>query len=72
MCDFCSKKKPKEYNAFDNKKEFTNDSMTDVFKSIIKGNVLTFCYDAYSADSSFDEDVDIKYCPMCGRSLNGS
>ena len=26
-------------------------------------------YNAYSIDSSFEEIIDIKYCPMCGREL---
>ena len=26
-------------------------------------------YDAYSGDSSFEETIDIKYCPMCGREV---
>lgn len=30
---------------------------------------MTIDYDAYSCDSSFNIDVKINYCPMCGRKL---
>ena len=31
--------------------------------------VMYLDYNAYSMDSSFEETIDIKYCPMCGREL---
>jgi hypothetical protein len=35
---------------------------------IIK-NILSIDYDAYSSDSSFEEELEINYCPICGRKL---
>jgi len=35
----------------------------------LKGNRLALDYDAYSCDSSFEDFLEIKYCPMCGREL---
>lgn len=69
MCNFCSKVKPKDFDYFIDKREFKNDSITDEFNTTIKGNKLIFDYNAYSCDSSFYEEVEIKFCPMCGRSL---
>lgn len=71
MCDFCSKVKPKNWNNFISKHEFENDSLATEFDAVIKGNILEFNYDAYSCDSSFSEEIEIKFCPMCGVSLNG-
>jgi hypothetical protein len=36
--------------------------------TIVK-NILKIGYDAYSCDSSFDEELEINYCPFCGRNL---
>ena len=35
----------------------------------IEGNKLKLDYDAYSCDSSFNEDIEIKFCMNCGRKL---
>lgn len=70
MCDFCSKTKPKNWDNFIPKREFENDSLATVFDAVIKGNILEFNYDAYSCDSSFSDEIEIKFCPMCGVSLN--
>lgn len=35
----------------------------------IEGNKLKLDYDAYSCDSSFIEDIEIKFCMNCGRRL---
>jgi hypothetical protein len=70
MCDFCNKTKPKNWDNFIPKREFENDSLATEFDAVIKGNILEFSYDAYSCDSSFSEEIEIKFCPMCGGSLN--
>jgi hypothetical protein len=70
MCDFCNKEKSKEWDYFNKGKEFKNDSIAYSCEAIIKGNKLILDYDAYSCDSSFSEEIDIKFCPMCGVSLN--
>ncbi|QFP93474.1 UNVERIFIED_ORG: hypothetical protein Xoosp15_209 [Xanthomonas phage Xoo-sp15] len=35
----------------------------------VEGNKLNMYYQAYSGDSSFEEDVKINFCPMCGQEL---
>jgi len=35
----------------------------------VKGDRLVIEYEAYSVDSSFDEKIKVKFCPMCGRDL---
>lgn len=35
----------------------------------IKGKTLILSYDAYSVDSSFDSEMEIDFCPMCGSKL---
>lgn len=35
----------------------------------VQNSMLTLEYEAYSVDSSFDIDIKIKYCPMCGIKL---
>ena len=35
----------------------------------IEGNKLRLDYDAYSCDSSFNEEIEIKFCMSCGRKL---
>lgn len=69
MCDFCSKQKDKNWNNFLPVKKLENDSLASEFDAIIDGNRLMFNYDAYSRDSSFNEEIEIKFCPMCGASL---
>ena len=70
MCNFCNKQKPKYIvDNSPNKKVVKNDSIAESFNLIIEGNKLMVEYDAYSTDSSFNEEIQIKYCPMCGRSL---
>lgn len=74
MCDYCSKPKPKNWKPITNKwtgfkEDFKNDSIACHFDAIIDGNKLIVEYDAYSTDSSFREEILIKYCPMCGRKL---
>lgn len=61
MCDFCSK--PKVRSSIE------NESLTSVFTLRIEGNKLVCIYNAYSVDSSFDEEIYISFCPMCGKSL---
>jgi hypothetical protein len=46
-----------------------NKSMMYDFILYIKEDKLIADYDAYSADSSFDESIKINYCPMCGKKL---
>lgn len=67
MCDFCQKKKTKNWE--DSNKEFENDSLANEFDAIIEGNILKCNYDAYSCDSSFYEKIIINFCPICGRNL---
>ena len=55
MCNYCNGK-PKFYIA-------------ENFDLKIEGNKLIADYDAYSTDSSFSEEIQINYCPMCGRKL---
>lgn len=73
-CDFCSKIKPDDYpvpcRAFPNVPEFTNDSLSNNLDMIIKKNILNLSYNAYSVDSSFYEDIEINFCPMCGKKLS--
>lgn len=54
MCKYCS-----------GKKELDSDWLC----LSIYGNKLELHYNAYSSDSSFDEQIPIKYCPMCGKKL---
>lgn len=35
----------------------------------IVGNKLKLDYDAYSCDSSFNEEIEVKFCMNCGRKL---
>lgn len=35
----------------------------------IQDNQLTIYYQAPSGDSSFSEEIEIKFCPMCGQEL---
>lgn len=56
MCNFCSK-------------GADNESLTNLLDVIIYGNELILEYDAYSVDSSFYEEIQIRFCPMCGKSL---
>ena len=35
----------------------------------IEGSKLKLDYDAFSCDSSFREEVEIKFCMNCGREL---
>lgn len=68
MCDFCSKPKPKKDTRID-PPEHQNNSISDEISAIIKGSKLVLDYDAYSCDSSFYEEIDILFCPMCGKAL---
>ena len=72
MCDFCNKTKPKDWgkDIFTKNKEFKNEIFDTVPDMFIKGNKLIIEYDAYSCDSSFCDEIEIKFCPMCGSSLN--
>jgi hypothetical protein len=70
MCDFCSKIKPKDWDRWVDKRVFKNDSIATQFDAIITGDKLIVNYDAYSCDSSFYEEIKIKFCPMCGCQLN--
>ena len=56
MCNFCEK--------------FENENLPiDYIKARIQGKTLTIGYDAYSTDSSFDAEMLIEFCPMCGSKL---
>lgn len=55
MCPYC---KGKRIN--------TEDHYINVH---IKDDHMYIEYDAYSCDSSFNDSIQIKYCPMCGRKL---
>ena len=70
MCDFCSAKKPKDWDNIIPRREFKNESLTEDFEAIIEGCYLHFDYDAFSCDSSFSEIIEIFFCPMCGRKLS--
>ncbi len=59
MCNFC---KPKEEIK---KKE----SLSLILEMILVDKDLKLTYDAYSCDSSFQEYIEINYCPMCGKKL---
>ena len=59
MCNFC-------------KKEERLDTEWNCLRVQIVGNKLEIGYDAYSTDSSFSTEVEIKYCMMCGKKLNNS
>lgn len=49
--------------------EFTPLETEFISELIIQGNKLCLYYAAYSCDSSFSEELEIKFCPMCGRRL---
>lgn len=36
----------------------------------IEGNKLVASYNAYSCDSSFNDEATINFCPMCGKKLD--
>lgn len=56
MCNFCDK--------------LENENLPiDYVKAKIQGKKLTIGYDAYSTDSSFDAELFIEFCPMCGSRL---
>ena len=68
MCKFCENKDKKG-------KEIPNEELDlpMVNAVIYKHNnetLLDISYDAYSNDSSFDIDMVINFCPICGRNLN--
>lgn len=44
-------------------------SLTIIPRTTIQGNLLHIDYEAYSADSNFEEYITINYCPMCGKLL---
>ncbi len=77
MCDYCNKIKPENHKdtitdadgyIMDNK--FHNDLLECGWVDVqIIGKTLDLKYDAFSVDSSFDTEIKIKYCPMCGRRL---
>lgn len=54
MCKYCNKKENLD---------------SDLCKIYIKDNILCIDYDAYSTDSSFNEKIEINYCPICGKHL---
>jgi hypothetical protein len=56
MCDYCNK----GYELWDGE---------TMLGAIIKGDKLHLEYDAYSCDSSFKEEITLKYCPECGEKL---
>lgn len=60
-CEFCNGK-VNEIESYDGWSTVYLDTQ-------IKGRTLNVEYDAYSVDSSFDIDIRISYCPMCGRKL---
>jgi hypothetical protein len=60
MCKFCE--------ILKGKKETEELDMPCVTANII-GNVIDMDYSAYSVDSSFHEQWEINYCPMCGKEL---
>jgi hypothetical protein len=55
MCDFC---------------EHKEDLGFDWVGAKIRGSALELDYSAYSVDSSFEDELKINYCPMCGRLIN--
>jgi len=57
MCSHCREGKGLET-------EFGSLSIT------ITDNKLCIDYNAYSCDSSFYQETEIKFCPMCGHELN--
>lgn len=69
MCDFCSRKMPKDWGRITSEKAFENESLASSLDAIIKDGILILDYDAYSCDSSFNEEIKINFCPMCGKKL---
>ena len=57
MCDFC-------------KKNENIDSGINNLKIRIKNNILDMIYYAYSCDSSFEVEIPINYCMICGEKLS--
>jgi len=53
MCDICEKEK----------------DIAEIVWMVIRGDMLVIEYCAYSADSDFEENIKINYCPFCGRNL---
>lgn len=70
MCNFCNKDKPKDWDNSIVRREFKNDSLSKEFEAIIIKDTLEFNYNAYSVDSSFNDEIKINFCPMCGSILN--
>lgn len=47
-----------------------NEIQNDWLKiQVVPEGKMYLWYEAYSTDSSFELEVDINYCPMCGRKL---
>ena len=66
MCNFCNNK-DKKGNSI------PNETLgLEYVVAKINGNQLEIGYSAYSNDSSFDIDMEINFCPICGRNLNNS
>ena len=55
MCKFCSKSR--------------TESLDVCGALTIKNAVLRIHYSPVSVDSSWEEEIDINFCPMCGEDL---
>ncbi len=55
MCSFCREGR-----------ELADRSIAEY---VIQDNKLVIDYMAHSSDSSFEEEIEIKFCPMCGQEL---
>lgn len=79
MCKFCKGEKVEERQCigysrkgnpqYEYVKAAKPVDFGDTCDLTIVGNILHVDYDAYSCDSSFRNEIAIKYCPMCGKKL---
>lgn len=61
-CEYC-----KEWTTYDDRNYLHEDEYLSVFIDHMK-NSLTIIY----GSNDIDEDIEISYCPMCGRKLEDS
>lgn len=60
MCKYCED---------GNNERLVSESEFDYASYKITGDKLEVWYDAYSGDSSFEEEIKLNNCPMCGKRL---
>lgn len=79
-CKFCQGETVKEWGCLGrSRKGYLKYGYKESVKPIdfgetcdltITGRTLHVDYNAYSCDSSFNDEIAINFCPMCGKKLN--